>query len=158
MKHINPINILYMLVDICILMFIIKGYIKARLELANLSLWSAPKNTVYRDRWASGHSRRNIITRIAGASNCLDVIVTQNELITRLTFPFNIFFSGYEFDLLHRIKLSDICEVKKNIGILKSGYRITYKGRHEEMQSIDLDVHNPIKFIDSLKVHYKTGE
>ncbi len=152
MKYINPINIIYMLVDIYILVIIIKGHIKARIELADLSLWSAPKNTVYRDRWASGHSRRNIITRIAGAGNCLDVIVTQNELITRLTFPFNIFFSGYEFDLLHRIKLSDISEVRKNIGFLKSGYRVAYKSCHGEMQSLNLDVHNPIKFIDSLKV------
>ncbi len=66
----------------------------------------------FHENGASGRSLKNLATRFGGASRCLEVIVTDEELWVRLGSPFSFLFSGAEYDLMHRIPISRIHTVK----------------------------------------------
>jgi hypothetical protein len=46
-------------------------------------------NIVFEERWTSGNSNKTKVTQWGGASNCLLVIVTDEELWVTTHFPFN---------------------------------------------------------------------
>lgn len=66
----------------------------------------------YRDRFASGHSNQSAMTQMGGARNCLDVVVTKEELWLKSM----LFFAGIgnKFDLIHKIPLKNIQNAKIN--------------------------------------------
>lgn len=47
---------------------------------------------LFHERFGSGNSHRNLLTKLGGAQNCLLVTVTDRELLVRPWFPFNMFF------------------------------------------------------------------
>jgi hypothetical protein len=69
---------------------------------------------LYRDRKASGFSTKSFITKIGGASNSLDIIVTEDELWTKGNLLFADFMRKY--DLLHRIPLKKITSIETKKG------------------------------------------
>ncbi len=64
---------------------------------------------IFYERTASGNSHKNWLTRIAGASNCLTLIVTDSHLVLTTFFPFTAF-AGV-FDLEHLIPLERLASV-----------------------------------------------
>jgi len=65
---------------------------------------------IFREKRASGYSKKSVITRIGGARNALDIIVTDTDLCIKGIFlPFSVI--GLFYDLTLRIKLSDIVEI-----------------------------------------------
>lgn len=58
---------------------------------------------------ASGHSKKNILTMIGGARNCLRLVVTDELLWVTTWFPFKIFSTFY--DLEHVIPLPSITDM-----------------------------------------------
>jgi len=67
---------------------------------------------VYREKGASGYSKKSLITRIGGANKVLDVIVTDTELCIK---GINSIFSfiGSYYDLSHRVRRSSILSAQK---------------------------------------------
>ena len=51
-----------------------------------------PKDSMFYEGWASGHSNSNIFTKLGGARNCLLVAVVPDALIVQPRFPFNLMF------------------------------------------------------------------
>jgi|GEM_PF-2586746 hypothetical protein len=123
---------------------------RAKQELKCLSLLTTPSDIIYRDKQASGHSLDNIRVRFGGARNCLDVIVTPDELITRISFPFNYLFSGQNEKLLNRIKISNIDEMKEKKSYLKTKCIIMFYDDEGQSHRLELSVKNPKEFLKSL--------
>jgi hypothetical protein len=82
-------------------------------------------NATYKERWISGESKKNLLTLLGGARNCLWVAVTDRELRVGLMFPFNLLFLGEVYDLEHCIKGSSITDVAE--GSFFSAVSITFE-------------------------------
>lgn len=65
---------------------------------------------VYEERFASGSSLRNVVTRIGGARSCLRIVVTGDLLWITSWFPFTLFAAVY--DLEHVIPLRSISSIR----------------------------------------------
>jgi len=61
----------------------------------------------FRERGASGHSKRSVITTLGGASRVLDVVVTDRELWIKGIWPVFTYI-GTKYDLTHRVPLTSI--------------------------------------------------
>jgi len=67
-----------------------------------------PNETVrFRERGASGHSNRSIITKAGGASRVLEVVVTNRELWIKGIWPMFTLI-GTKYDLTHKVPLSKV--------------------------------------------------
>jgi hypothetical protein len=75
-----------------------------------------PAKTRFSEQWRSGRSLKR--SRFAGASSCLWVTITDEELIVCPHFPFNLAFMPEYFDLEHRIRGSDILSVEHHPSLL----------------------------------------
>lgn len=70
---------------------------------------------IFRERGASGFSKKSFLTRVGGASKVLDIIVTDSDILIKGIYsPFS--FIGTFYDLTHRIDRKDITSL-----ILESG-------------------------------------
>src|SRR5688500_18299687 len=49
-------------------------------------------DALFSQNWCSGRSLRNVVTRLGGASGCLWVTVTRDELLVGSHFPFTLMF------------------------------------------------------------------
>lgn len=65
----------------------------------------------FREQFASGYSHKSWVTRLGGASNCLVITITADELWITSFFPFNLLLDYY--DLEHRMPLHDIVHVEQ---------------------------------------------
>lgn len=70
----------------------IAGSIVFRLQRGKPIVPRLPVNALFKERAASGRSRKNFLTAIGGASNCLMVAVTADEFIVTPFFPFTLIF------------------------------------------------------------------
>jgi hypothetical protein len=71
------------------------------------------QRVLFIERGASGRSHKSCMTKLGGARNAMEVVVTESELWIKGIWP--IFsYIGSKFDLTHRIRKSDIksCEVE----------------------------------------------
>lgn len=91
-------------------------------------------NVKFREKGASGHSTKSMLTKFGGASKVLDIIVTDEELcIKGIMAPFT--YIGTKYDLTHRVPLSCI------ESILMSGSKVevvfnSSKGNHKLMLQV----------------------
>ncbi|HJW85380.1 MAG TPA: hypothetical protein VJ440_01965 [Candidatus Brocadiaceae bacterium] len=85
-----------------------------------------PKESLYYEGWASGHSNSNIFTKLGGARNCLLVAVTPDSLIIQPRFPFNLMFLPEIYGLEYRIPRLNIRAVEKKGGIFGKGVEIQF--------------------------------
>jgi hypothetical protein len=103
------------------------------------------QTVVFRERGASGHSKKSIFTRIGGASRALDVIVTPEELwIKGILSPFT--FLGKIYNLTHRVSRTSIREVK----LVGRSVLITFVSSAGDETSISLRLRQPSDFIRAL--------
>jgi hypothetical protein len=84
-----------------------------------------PKTTdediVFSESKASGSSHKSLITRMAGASRCLIVLVNKSTLAITTPFPFYVFNGMYDLD--HIIPLSSIEKIERHKGTTNLEYR-----------------------------------
>ena len=99
----------------------------------------------YRDKTASGYSTKSRITKMGGANKVLDVVVTDKELWLKSMLLFASI--GDQYDLLHKIALSDIS------GINRQGKKITVDFRTENTESkqVVIITKKPDDFLNALK-------
>jgi hypothetical protein len=87
---------------------------------------SKPKNSLFYEGWASGHSNTNIFTKLGGARNCLIVAVTPDALIIQPRFPFNLMFLPEIYGLEYRIPGLNIRAVEKKGRFFGKGVEIQF--------------------------------
>jgi hypothetical protein len=66
----------------------------------------------FSEKWVSGSSNKNRLTKLGGASNCLAVELSKNALVIRPMFPFNLAFLPQVYDLEHFIPTNKIKSVE----------------------------------------------
>lgn len=104
-------------------------------------------NTVkinYRDRAASGYSTKNWTTKIGGARNSLDIVVTDKELWLKSMLLFASI--GQRYDLVHRVSLDKVL-VKKEEGNQLSLEFTNDKG---ELKQIIVTTKDKLGFLKSI--------
>jgi hypothetical protein len=107
-------------------------------------------DVVYQERFASGCSRKNILTKFGGARNCLRLVVTRNFLIVTSWFPFSLITPFY--DLEHVIPLVSIASVRRSSSIGFTSFMLSYRDAKGEDHTLRLWPKNPDDFIRSLGV------
>src|SRR5437899_2356685 len=88
------------------LAYLVFVYLKGRSLRPVLS----PEAILFQERFASGHSLKNLLTRFGGASNCLRLVVTQDLVWVTSWFPFSLLAAFY--DLEHVIPRNNIESVE----------------------------------------------
>ena len=86
--------------------YIIQRYVVALRSRPNI----AKEDIVYQERFASGASQKNVLTKLGGARNCLRLVVTREVLWVTSCFPFSVIAAVY--DLVHVIPLRRISSVQ----------------------------------------------
>lgn len=107
---------------------------------------------VYRDKSASGNSTQNWHTRIGGAHNSLDIVVTDKEFWLKSMLLFAGI--GKRSDLLHKVPLHNI------VGINKEGKRVIvdFKTEDGKDKQVILLTKKPDNFIKAIrKEHVKSN-
>jgi hypothetical protein len=103
------------------------------------------RNIQFRERGASGHSKKNIFTKLGGASRVLDLIVTDGELWIKGIFPMFTFI-GTKYDLTHRVSLS---KIEKSIPKKKS-IELWFENEAGEKSHVELRVKDVPAFTKAL--------
>lgn len=75
-----------------------------------------PQDILFEERWASGASHKNFLTKMGGARNCLSILLSRTALIIRPQFPFNLMFLPEIYDLEHSISRSKIRNISDGSG------------------------------------------
>ena len=105
---------------------------------------------VYQERFASGCSQKNILTKIGGARNCLRLVVTRSFLLVTSWFPFSLIAPFY--DLEHVIPLGSIISVQRSSFLGFDSLVLTYRGGDGADHALRLRSKSPEDFIRSLGV------
>lgn len=123
---------------------------RARAKTRHVFPTPPPERPQFRVTMASGRSLRNIATRFGGGSNALEIIVTDGELWIRIGYPFNILFSGAEYDLCHRIPLDRIHTVKPRGTLLGRGVQIEFPDEAGEEHRIQIEMRRLDRFLETV--------
>ncbi len=96
----------------------------------------------FRERGASGFSKKSIITKFGGASKVLDVIITDSELcIKGIYSPFT--YIGSKYDLTRRVELANIRSITEKGSNIELGFNVG--------NNVVLQLKNKDKFIKAIK-------
>ncbi|MGB3848855.1 MAG: hypothetical protein WA958_02720 [Tunicatimonas sp.] len=102
-------------------------------------------NVKYRDLAASGYSTTSLVTKMGGARNVLDIVVTDTELWLKSMVLFAGI--GQQYDLLHKIPLNKIVKVEK----IGRKVQIDFQTKAEEDKQVVLITKKPDALIQNLK-------
>ncbi len=118
-----------------------------------LALQNSPRiqraDILYQEWFASGHSTRNILTRLGRVKNCVRVVITKDLLWVTSWFPFSIFAPAC--DMEHVIPLDWITEVERKRGFVFGGIRVTYVDANGSARSLKLALSNEERFMQAIK-------
>ena len=105
----------------------------------------------FTERWVSGASQKNVLTKLGGASNCLSVTVSRNALVIRPMFPFNLMFFPEVYDLEHVVARSEISRIepiaRSDLGSVlvefesdgqKKRIELTFRRRDEFLRAVNI--------------------
>ncbi len=98
----------------------------------------------YRDRSASGHSTRTLMTRLGGTSRGLDIVVTDSELWLKCPLLFASFLQQYE--MLHRVPLKNIVNVER----VKETVAIEFTSEAGSLTKVVLTTKRPDELVAAL--------
>jgi hypothetical protein len=109
-----------------------------------------PADVVFQERFASGCSQKNLITKLGGARHCLRLVVTRSVLWVTSWFPFSLFTSFY--DLEHVIPLDAIVSVRRSSVLGRATLLLTFRDAEGNERTLRLLPQRPEAFIQSLGV------
>jgi len=97
-----------------------------------------PDNALFKERAASGRSLKNFLTFIGGASSCLMVAVTDDELIVTPFFPFNLMFLPEIYGLEVRVPRSNVHIANPTAGLFGGKVVLSIDGEYPHEFSLRL--------------------
>ena len=109
-----------------------------------------PSEILFQERFASGSSQKNILTKIGGARNCLRLVVTKRFLRITSWFPFSLIAPYY--DLEHVIPLDSILSLRPSKFLGTVTLLLTFRNTDGEQRALKLLPKNRDAFIQSLGV------
>lgn len=109
-----------------------------------------PKDSVFYEGWASGHSNRSFLTKLGGAHNCLLVAVVPDTLIIQPRFPFNLMFLPEIYDLEHRIPRTKIRSIRTKRGIFGKSVEVEFLSSTGDTRSVRLWLRKVDKFLAAI--------
>ena len=116
----------------------------------------APSDIIYEEWFASGHSRKNLLTMVGGAQNCLHLVVTDDLLQVTSWFPFSLLTPFY--DLEHVIPRTQIVSVRQSWGLFGRSFLVTFRDDCGAEHALRLWPWKPAAFRRSLEAHMPTAE
>ena len=99
----------------------------------------------FRERGASGHSNKSIVTKFGGASGVLEVVVTDRELWLKGIWPL-FSYIGAMFDMTHRIPRSNI---RKCITV-DHAIELHFSNETGVESHVVLELKNPTAFVSAI--------
>jgi hypothetical protein len=97
---------------------------------------------------ASGNSDKSFLSRLGGASRCLELVVTDSEVWVRVT---GLFFA--ESDLEHRIPRASVLSAELTPSLLsRRRVCLAFRLADGTTRRLALVLHNPSGFLAALKV------
>jgi len=112
------------------------------------SYHSVTETILYKEWFASGHSRKNIFTQLGGARGCLKLVVTNAFLHVSILFPFSL--GAGLFDLNHTIPRSRIVSVRRTRYFFRTAIIVTFRDAAELEGTLCLHPRRPDAFLESL--------
>ncbi|WP_146035296.1 hypothetical protein, partial [Formosa algae] len=97
---------------------------------------------LFREKGVSGNSRKSLKTKLGGARNVLEIIVTNDELWIRSPLLFAGF--GKTYDLLHKVQLLHISNAELN----KKNVVITFNSTQKTETTLDLKMKKAQEFVE----------
>lgn len=71
------------------------------------------RDIVFSEKWVSGSSNQNALTKLSGGANCLAVELSKKALVIRPLFPFNLTVLPKVYDLEHLIPKDKIKRIQQ---------------------------------------------
>lgn len=113
---------------------------------------STPAQDVrFTEKWVSGASHKNLLTKIGGARNCLSVTLSSSALFVRPMFPFSLMFLPEVYDLEHFIPRSKIRRVEPGGGGAAGSVLIEFESGGREKR-IELTLRKHEEFLRAVSV------
>lgn len=113
-------------------------------------LTRAPNEPVFLERWTSGRSLRNVLTRLGGARNCLLVAVTRDALVIRPHFPFTLLFLPEVYGLDWTIPRSSIQSVEQVEGLMGARLLVAFLSGEGNTERVELILRQSEQFRQAL--------
>jgi hypothetical protein len=108
-------------------------------------------DAMFAENWCSGRSLRSIVTRLGGASGCLWVALTRDELRVGPHFPFNLGFLPEIYGLDYRIPVRDIAAVEERRTMLgRPRVRFTARRGAGGEETFDLQLRDTDGFLRAI--------
>jgi hypothetical protein len=107
-----------------------------------------PSDIIYQEWFASGHSRKNILSQLGGARHCLRLVVTEDLLWVTSWFPFSLFTAFY--DLEHIIPKAQIVSVHRSRAFLFPSVLLTFRDARGAEHTLNLSPWRQAEFLRSL--------
>lgn len=110
-----------------------------------------PKDAIFTEKWASGRSFRNLITRFGRANNALLVAVTPTKLIVRPHFPFTLLFLPEIYGLELEVTPSQLRGAEERQVLWRKSVVVEYAlpGRGDEQ--MELRLKDRAGFLDAIQ-------
>lgn len=97
---------------------------------------------LFKEKRASGFSRKSFITRLGGANRVLEVIITSEELWIRS--PLLFAGVGDHSDLIHNIPLNNILKIER----INNKVIISFKTAGNLVATLELNLKKAIEFVE----------
>jgi hypothetical protein len=104
------------------------------------------QDITFAERWVSGSSEKNLLTKLGGASNCLSVTLSRNALVVRPMFPFNLGFLPEVCDLEHFISRIDIKRIEPSAASGSRTVLVEFEADGQK-KSIELELRKRDEFL-----------
>lgn len=104
---------------------------------------------IFREKRASGNSKKSFITKLGGAQNILDIIITNDELWIKTHALFASI--AQTNDLLHKVKLSNITSIEKG----KKTVIVSFYNQENNITTLELLLKNREKFVKIIRSQMK---
>ncbi|MCW3107701.1 MAG: hypothetical protein JWQ09_2207 [Segetibacter sp.] len=109
-----------------------------------------PSDSIYSEKWASGYSNKNFITKLGGARNCLLVAITPTHLVISPLFPFNLMFLPEVYGLEYKIRKENLRKISESSKFLFKVVTLDFISESGESLSMSLKLKNNQFFIEKL--------
>ena len=109
-----------------------------------------PSDAVFFEANGSGHSNRNLLTKLGGARNCLSVAVTKEAVLTQSQFPSSLMFLPEVYDLEHKIQRRHLRSVTPKKLLFGRSVELEFTTLEGESRSIELCLRGLDRFLEVL--------